>query len=62
MRPPLTFKNALETNRLDEFIAQEEARGVGPEARAEVEALLRSITSPRPRTYPHRQKSLRSLR
>ncbi len=29
MTPPLTLKKALESNRLEEFIVQEEDRGVG---------------------------------
>ena len=43
MSPPLTLKKALESNRLEEFIAQEEDRGVRAAKRADLEAALRVI-------------------
>lgn len=36
----LTLTKALETGQLREFIAQEEARGIGPANRKEVEAAI----------------------
>ncbi len=42
MRPPLTLKKALESNRLEEFIIQEEARDIGTANRADFEATLRA--------------------
>lgn len=45
----LTLSDALKEDRLDEFVAQEEARGVGPVERRELEdkvaALLRTTQS-----------------
>lgn len=41
----LTLKKALETSRLDDFIAQEEARGVGPHLGTLADRLVRSIRS-----------------
>lgn len=43
----LTLKNAIESDRLGDFIAQAEADGIGPAAEADVQAVLcRVITSP----------------
>lgn len=43
----LTSKEALESDRLDDFITQEEARGVGSVDRADLdEALARVIRPP----------------
>ncbi len=43
----LTLAEALKTGRLQEFIAQEETRGVGPIDRAEFDALLgKAATAP----------------
>ncbi len=36
----LTLKNAIETGRLHEFVAQEEARGVGPADPRALDALV----------------------
>jgi hypothetical protein len=44
----LTLTDALKTKRLQEFIAQEEARGVGPADRADLDrALAKAIKAPR---------------
>ncbi len=44
---PLTLSEALKTGRLQEFIDQQEASGVGPVDSGEIdEALTRVITSP----------------
>jgi hypothetical protein len=42
---PLNLKKALETSRLDIFIQQEEARGVGPATDAEVMNAIDAIAS-----------------
>jgi hypothetical protein len=43
----LTLAAALKSDRLDDFIAQEEARGVGPIDRAELDhALAKMIKAP----------------
>lgn len=42
----LTLKKALESSRLDEFIAQEEARGVGAANQVDFEAALRAVAKP----------------
>jgi hypothetical protein len=39
----LTLSEAVKTARLQEFIAQEEARGIGPASRAEFEALTEAL-------------------
>lgn len=45
---PLTLRKALDTGRLDEFIAQEEARGVAPADRAEFDAIIKTaVKQPR---------------
>jgi hypothetical protein len=41
----LSLAEALKTGRLQEFIAQEEARGVGPIDRAEFDALLKKAAT-----------------
>jgi hypothetical protein len=44
----LTLSEAMKTRRLQEFIAQEEARGVGPVDRAELDrALAKMVKAPR---------------
>jgi hypothetical protein len=44
----LTLSEAVKTGRLQEFIAQEEARGVGPVDRAELDrALAKMVKAPR---------------
>lgn len=39
----MTLAEAMKSGRLDEFIAQEEARGVGPIDRAEFEMLAAAL-------------------
>lgn len=39
----LTLKKALEMNLLDEFVRQEEARGIGPIDQAKLNAALTKI-------------------
>lgn len=44
----LTLVDALENGRLQEFIAQAEADGVGPADRTLFEALIGKVTAPQP--------------
>lgn len=45
---PLTLSKAIKTNRLEDFIAQEEARGVSPADLAEVNTLIREMITTKP--------------
>lgn len=42
----LTLSDALKANRLREFVAQEEARGIGPADRKKLDALIKKATTP----------------
>lgn len=44
----VTLSAALKEDRLDEFIAQAEADGVGPANHAQFEALVGRVTAPQP--------------
>ena len=44
----ITLSEALEQDRLEEFIEQAEAEGVGPADRAQFEALVGRVTAPQP--------------
>jgi hypothetical protein len=41
----LTLSHAIKTGRLAEFIAQEEARGVGPIDRKELDATIKKLVT-----------------
>ena len=41
----LTLTKALETGQLRKFIAQEEARGIGPANRKDVEAAIKTLAT-----------------
>ena len=56
MSPPLTLKKALKSDRLADFIAQEDARGVAPADKADFEAALRAIARP-PRSEDRTSRS-----
>jgi hypothetical protein len=43
MRDYLPLAKALETNRISEFVAQEEARGIGPIDRAEFDGAVTKV-------------------
>jgi hypothetical protein len=43
MNQHLTLSSALKTGRLDDFIAQEEARGIGPIGRAELDRHIAAL-------------------
>ena len=44
----LTLSEALATDRLDAFVAQAEAEGVGPADRSDFEAMVGRVTAPQP--------------
>jgi hypothetical protein len=48
MRDYLPLAKALETNRISEFVAQEEARGIGPIDRADFEGAVNKVVKERP--------------
>ncbi len=62
MADRLTLKDATEFSRLDDFIAQEEARGIGPADVCKLEeALSRIITEPRSEGQTSRSASFCDL-
>ena len=44
----LSLSEALASNRLDDFIAQAEAEGVGPADRDQFDAMVGRVTAPQP--------------
>ena len=55
---PLTLKEALASGRLEDFIAQEEERGIGSANRADFEEALRAIaTQPQSKDQTSRSSS-----
>ncbi len=44
----LTLSEALATDRLDEFVEQAEAAGIGPADHSQFEAVVRRVTAPQP--------------
>ena len=46
--PMLTLQTALAENRLEEFIDQAEAQGIGPADRVQFDALVGRVTAPQP--------------
>lgn len=44
----LTLSEALSAGRLDDFVAQAEAEGVGPADRAQFDKLVKRVTVPQP--------------
>lgn len=54
----LSLSEAMKTGRLAEFVAQEEARGIGPANRADVDAALaKLIRQPQPANRTSRSAS-----
>jgi hypothetical protein len=47
MRDYLPLAKALETNRISEFVAQEEARGIGPIDRSEFDGAVAQVVKGR---------------
>ena len=58
----LTLSEALETGRLQEFIEQAEAEGIGPADRAPFDALVERVTAPRPEDQTSRSRGAGSKR
>lgn len=52
----LTLAEAIEQDRLDEFVAQAEEQGVGPADRAQFEALVGTLTAPQPEDRTSRSR------
>lgn len=44
----ITLADALASSRLQDFIAQAEAQGIGPADRAQFDAMLGRVTAPQP--------------
>lgn len=53
----ISLSDALASSRLDDFIAQAEADGVGPADRAQFEAILGRVTAPRPEDQTSRSRA-----
>ncbi len=53
----VSLAEALKTGRLPEFIAQEEARGIGPIDRAEFDALLKDAVTKAPQSKGRTSRS-----
>jgi hypothetical protein len=45
MTPLLSLKEAIETDRLREFITQEEARGIGPANRKKLDSAIKRLAT-----------------
>ena len=58
----LTLSEALATDRLDEFVEQAEAEGIGPADRAQFEALVGRVTAPQPEDQTSRSPGSGSKR
>jgi hypothetical protein len=52
----ITLQEALTQNRLDDFIAQAEAEGVGPVDSAQFEAVVKRVTAPQPEGQTSRSR------
>ena len=52
----LTLAEALENGRLQEFIEQAEAGGIGPAHRAQFDALVGTLTAPQPEGQTSRSR------
>lgn len=58
----LSLADALASERLEDFIVQAEADGIGPANRAEFDALVGRITAPRPEGRTFHSRARGSLR
>ena len=45
IKPMLTLTKALKTGRLREFVAQEEARGIGPGSRKKLDTSIKNLAT-----------------
>jgi hypothetical protein len=48
MKQSITLAEALKTGKLNEFVDQAEANGVGPISRSDFDEILGKVTAPRP--------------
>lgn len=53
----LSLSEALAKGRLDDFIAQAEAEGVGPADRTQFEAMVGGVTAPQPAGQTSRSRA-----
>lgn len=53
----LTLSEAIKTDRLTDFIAQEEARGVGPIEREELDAAIKRLATIPPKSEDQTSRS-----
>lgn len=53
----LSLQDALATGRLEEFISQAEAQGIGPAGRAEFDRLVGRVTAPQPEDRTSRSRA-----
>ena len=53
----LSLADALASGRLDDFISQAEADGIGPADRAQFEAMVGHVTTPRPKDQTSRSRA-----
>jgi len=58
----ITLADAVKTGRLQQFIAQEEARGVAPIDRAELNHVVATLIKARPPKIEHRILHLAEIR
>lgn len=58
----LTLSEALATDRLDAFVEQAEAEGVGPAERADFDEMVGRITAPQPEDQTSRSPARGSTR
>ena len=57
MSAGLTLSQALAEGRLEDFVAQAEAQGIGPADRAQFEAMVGRITAPQPEGQTSRSRA-----
>lgn len=53
----LSLAQALSEGRLDDFVAQAEADGVGPADRAQFDAMVGRVTAPQPEDQTSRSRA-----
>ena len=58
----LSLRQALAEDRLQDFISQAEAQGIGPADRAQFEAMVGRVTAPQPEGQTSRSRAHGSKR
>jgi hypothetical protein len=53
----LTLSEAIKQRRLDEFVRQEEARGVGPVSKRKLNAAIKAVATKPPRSEDQTSRS-----